>query len=890
MRTRNGDSSKAAAAKKTPPARKSASKSPANAKSPQTPRTSTIRTRQGKKNEVSPLQNSSLDEKPEQSSEKTKAAVSASQVTPDTKVATPAKSTPKRTPGRPRKTVSTQKQGEQVVAIADETPKGDDFAVVEKAEEPQNVERVEANENECEKVGKQDGCVVQSAGHERQPMEVDESVVANASELLEKERDIVKVEVSATQDAPSLNQEEPLEVELTKSSVNEYFTSPKEGEQEKKEHVEKASEKSIEEETNCIGCIEQSNTDYISMEVKEHGEQTKEEDGEKALEKSMEEDGGKGLEKSMEEEANNITGKEESNTDSVEMEVKHQYRQDDVKPEKDNLNDNQGTRGSGEKLDLGEQREEFVEDDPEEPHEETETLDEEGRELTAIAKERKIKKEHEIFVGGLDRDATEEDLKKVFEKIGEVVDVRLHKNSSTNKNKGYAFVKFSCQEHAKKALSEMKNPVIRGKRCGTAPSEDNDTLFLGNICNTWTKEAIKQKLKDYGVEGVESITLVPDVQHEGLSRGFAFLEFSCHADAMLAYKRLQKPDVIFGHAERTAKVAFAEPVREPDPEVMAQVKSVFIDGLPPHWDEDCIREHFKGYGEIVRIVLARNMSSAKRKDFGFVDFSSHEGAVTCVDGVNSSEFVDGASKTKVRARLSNPLPKTQAVKGSMCGGFRIGHARTGAYTRSGRGFTRGGQTSNLGNFNKDRNFNHGGRGQIGRTGFQNDLDHNNMHPDFHRRQFGERMGPLRGGHYAGGQGAAIAGPSRPYLDRAWYGTPKRGPAEAIPPRMPFSPEGQFDRPLMGRHFDDPYLYDDNRHGVKRPFYMTDPDPNYLGPVRFRPRLDYTDPAVFHGSRHHDSIGTGSGQYSRDYYGSDYGGGPYSSFYGGDNPYGRGFHY
>lgn len=40
---------------------------------------------------------------------------------------------------------------------------------------------------------------------------------------------------------------------------------------------------------------------------------------------------------------------------------------------------------------------------------------------------------------------------------------------------------------------------------------------------------------------------------------------------MLAYKRLQKPDAVFGHPERTAKVAFAEPLREPDPEVMAQV-------------------------------------------------------------------------------------------------------------------------------------------------------------------------------------------------------------------------------------------------------------------------------------------------------------------------------
>jgi len=113
---------------------------------------------------------------------------------------------------------------------------------------------------------------------------------------------------------------------------------------------------------------------------------------------------------------------------------------------------------------------------------------------------------------------------------------------------------------------------------------------------------------------------------------------------MLAYKRLQKPDVIFGHTERTAKVAFADPIREPDPEIMAQVKSVFINGLPLHWDEDNVRERLKSYGEIVKIVLARKMSTSKRKDYGFVDFSTHEAALACVDGVNKLELGDGTSK------------------------------------------------------------------------------------------------------------------------------------------------------------------------------------------------------------------------------------------------------
>ena len=41
---------------------------------------------------------------------------------------------------------------------------------------------------------------------------------------------------------------------------------------------------------------------------------------------------------------------------------------------------------------------------------------------------------------------------------------------------------------------------------------------------------------------------------------------------------------------------------------------------------------------------------------------------------------------RVKARLSNPLPKTQAVKGAMCGGFRIGRTGSGNFTRFGIAF------------------------------------------------------------------------------------------------------------------------------------------------------------------------------------------------------------
>ncbi|OWM75111.1 hypothetical protein CDL15_Pgr017237 [Punica granatum] len=291
----------------------------------------------------------------------------------------------------------------------------------------------------------------------------------------------------------------------------------------------------------------------------------------------------------------------------------------------------------------------------EDRHEHQEILDVEEEHHDAF-KERRKRKEFEVFVGGLDKDATEDDLRKVFSAVGEVTEIRLMMNPQTKKNKGFAFLRFATVEQAKRAVTELKNPVIHGKQCGVTPSQDSDTLFLGNICKTWTKEALKEKLKHYGVENVDDVTLVEDSNNEGMNRGFAFLEFSSRSDAMDGFKRLQKRDVLFG-VDRPAKVSFADSFIDPGDEIMAQVKTVFIDSLSASWDEDRVRELLKKYGHIEKIELARNMPSAKRRDFGFVTFDTHDAAVTCAKSINNAELGDGDSKVKVRARLSRPLQR-----------------------------------------------------------------------------------------------------------------------------------------------------------------------------------------------------------------------------------------
>ncbi|XP_009783096.1 heterogeneous nuclear ribonucleoprotein Q-like isoform X2 [Nicotiana sylvestris] len=349
---------------------------------------------------------------------------------------------------------------------------------------------------------------------------------------------------------------------------------------------------------------------------------------------------------------------------------------DDIQEEGDEIEEEpeEGDVGEEEEGDVVEEEEgdmagdvhEEIEGDEEDDHagkEHVEMVDAaEEEEHHEVVKERRKRKEFEIFVGGLDKDATDDDLRKVFSKVGEVIEVRLMMNSQTKKNKGFAFLRFATVEQAKRAWTELKNPVVNGKQCGVSPSQDNDTLFLGNVCKSWSKEALKEKLKHYGVDNIEDLTLVEDTNNEGMNRGFAFLEFSARSEAMDAFKRLQKRDVMFG-VDRPAKVSFEDSFIDPGDEIMAEVKTVFVDGLSASWDEDRVQELLKEYGKIEKVELARNMPSAKRKDFGFVTFDTHDAAVTCAKSINNEELGEGDNKVKVRARLSRPLQRGRGKYG-----------------------------------------------------------------------------------------------------------------------------------------------------------------------------------------------------------------------------------
>ncbi|GMH09713.1 hypothetical protein Nepgr_011554 [Nepenthes gracilis] len=276
------------------------------------------------------------------------------------------------------------------------------------------------------------------------------------------------------------------------------------------------------------------------------------------------------------------------------------------------------------------------------------------------AMERRKRRKTQIFIGGLDKDAKEEDIRKVFEEVGEVVELQLLMNGKTGKNKGYAFLRYASAVDAKRALEKFSKVEICGKQCGAAPVEGNDTIYLGNIDKKWKDENVAKLLQDMGIEKIDKVTVLTDPNNSECNRGFAFVELESSKDAQIAYNKLLKKDA-FGKNQRI-KVAWAEPLKELDEEEMLKVKTVYAEFIPLTWDEDTVRENFKKFGEIDNVVLARNLRSSKRKDFAFISYKAREAAIACIESFTREFQNNDGAKVNVKVSLAKPIPKGKQLK------------------------------------------------------------------------------------------------------------------------------------------------------------------------------------------------------------------------------------
>lgn len=68
-----------------------------------------------------------------------------------------------------------------------------------------------------------------------------------------------------------------------------------------------------------------------------------------------------------------------------------------------------------------------------------------------------------LYVGNLDREVTNEDLKEAFSKYGELGEVMVIKDRSNNVSKGFGFVEMPNKAEAEAAIAGLKGTALKGR-------------------------------------------------------------------------------------------------------------------------------------------------------------------------------------------------------------------------------------------------------------------------------------------------------------------------------------------------------------------------------------------------------------------------------------------
>jgi RNA recognition motif-containing protein len=67
-----------------------------------------------------------------------------------------------------------------------------------------------------------------------------------------------------------------------------------------------------------------------------------------------------------------------------------------------------------------------------------------------------------IYVGNLNHETTEPQLRESFEKFGEVTSLNIVMDKASGKPRGFGFVEMSSEEHAQSAISSLNGQDLAG--------------------------------------------------------------------------------------------------------------------------------------------------------------------------------------------------------------------------------------------------------------------------------------------------------------------------------------------------------------------------------------------------------------------------------------------
>ncbi|BFZ64612.1 hypothetical protein YB2330_005762 [Saitoella coloradoensis] len=283
-----------------------------------------------------------------------------------------------------------------------------------------------------------------------------------------------------------------------------------------------------------------------------------------------------------------------------------------------------------------------------------------------------------LFVASLAASRTDEQLlasvSAHFEKWGPPLHVKVLKDPL---QRPYAFVQFSSDEEATRALTEAHNTVVDGRHIRVEKARVNRTIWITrqNLRGVGDGE-VRGLLEPFGE--LEEVVAPPTVGRN-VRRG-CFARFVYREDAISAYTNLRRSNAWLVEWAQNLDQDMIEKVRN----VPIDTKGIYIGGLPPSTvTKDAVVARFGQYGKIIdcNVVTSSNKTGGGTKAFAFVQYETDEDAAAAVKKENRATFMDSIIRVQHRelhdrvvrnALAYTPRPAPPPIPG--VNGYRMGRA------------------------------------------------------------------------------------------------------------------------------------------------------------------------------------------------------------------------
>ncbi|CAL1704697.1 unnamed protein product [Somion occarium] len=304
-----------------------------------------------------------------------------------------------------------------------------------------------------------------------------------------------------------------------------------------------------------------------------------------------------------------------------------------------------------------------------------------------------------IFIKNLDEAIDNKALHDTFAAFGNVLSCKVATDEH-GRSKGYGFVHYETAEAAETAIKAVNGMLLNDKKVYVghhisrkerqSKMEEMKAQFTNIYVKNLDPEVTQDEFLELFTQFGPVTSAVVQVDDEGKSKGFGFVNFEHHEGAQKAVDTLHDSELkgrkLFvtraqKKAEREEELRRSYEQAKLEKLSKYQGTNLYIKNLEDDIDDERLRAEFEPFGTITSVKVMRDEKGAS-KGFGFVCFSSPDEATKAVADMNNKMigtkplYVSLAQRREVRRQQlesqiaqRNQIRMQQAAAAGMPGGY-----------------------------------------------------------------------------------------------------------------------------------------------------------------------------------------------------------------------------